>query len=51
MAKVMYPGLLVCVTGSSLIVFERHSELTAGSPFRPNWTMKVGITRKKRVSS
>jgi hypothetical protein len=29
----------------------RHTALTAGSPWIPNWTMKFSITRKNATSS
>src|SRR3989304_4643680 len=50
-ANVIMPRLLLWVTGSSAIrAFLHHLEI-AGSPLMPNWTMKLGTTRKNRFSS
>ena len=51
LAKEMVPGRFVSLTGSSLMVFALQWLFTFGSPLSPNWTMNVGMTRKKRVSS
>ena len=48
-ANVIMPRVLDAVTGSSLILFSRHSAATAGLPGMPHWTMKPETTRKKRA--
>ena len=42
-------GILAQDSARSVYVY--HQEATPGSPLMPNWTMKFGTTRKKRVSS
>jgi len=50
-AKVSVPRTLLCSTWSSRMKRSLHTFETPGSPLRPNWAMKRGTTRKKRVSS
>ena len=46
-AKVRVPGLLLCVTGSSLMfALLPGADSPPDRALRPNWTMKPGTTRK-----
>ena len=49
-AKVTVPRVLLCLTGSSLMLALRHTAERLGLPLMPNWAMKPSSTRKNRTS-
>ena len=50
LANVTMPFVFDSFTGSSLMLADFQAELTLGSPWIPNWTMKPLTARKKATS-